>query len=140
MFQVPTTSLDVNGVPSLQVAPFGSVTVMTALTSGANVSSGAVVGAVVGAAVAGASVGADVAVGAAVAGGWVATGAAGAQAFNTKVSNTVKLKRTETFLDMRFFSFDKFGNQVELTFACEKRIFLVQLITSFNAGLDGSRR
>jgi hypothetical protein len=116
MFQVPTTSLDVKGVPSLHVAPFGSVMVMTALTSGANVSSGAVVGAVVGAAVAGASVGAVVAVGAAVAGASVgaAVGAAPPHAFSTNVSSTVRLKRTETFLDMRFFSFDRFENRMEL--------------------------
>jgi hypothetical protein len=88
--------------------------VMTALTSGTNVSSGVVVGAVVGAAVAGASVGADVAAGAVVAGGCVAAGAPPPQAFNTNVSSTVRLKRTETFLDMRFFSFDRFGNRMEL--------------------------
>jgi len=85
---------------------------MTALTSGGNTSSGAVVGADVGAVVAGTSVGTGVEEGAAVAGGWVAAGAP--HALSTNVSSTVRLKRTESFLDMIFFSFDRFGNRMEL--------------------------
>src|SRR5258706_15315452 len=42
IFQVPTTSLDVNAVPSLHVAPLGSVIVMTALTSGGYATGGSV--------------------------------------------------------------------------------------------------
>src|SRR6266540_6678908 len=111
MFQVPTTSLVVSGVPSLQVASFGRVMVMTALTSGGNTSSGAVVGAAVGGSVA---VGGTDVAGASVAGGAVGVGAAPPHAFNISVSSTIRLKRTEIFLDMRFFSLDRFGNRMEL--------------------------
>jgi uncharacterized protein YcfJ len=86
--------------------------VMTALTSGAYVA-GASVGACVGAAV-GASVGAIVgaSVGTCV-GAWVGVGAAPPHEVNTSVRATSKLKRTEVFLDMGFFSFCKFERRKE---------------------------
>jgi hypothetical protein len=75
--------------------------VMTALTSGANTSSGAIVGMGVGGSVGGKAV----AEGAAVAGASVAAGTAPPHALNTSVSSAIKLISVETFLDMGFFSF-----------------------------------
>src|SRR5258706_8301143 len=101
MFQVPTTSLEVNAVPSLHVAPLGSVIVMTALTSGEYVTVGSAVGAAVGASVAvgtcvgtwvGASVGAGV--------------AAAPHAFKVSARRTIRLNRKVIFLDMGFFSYN----------------------------------
>jgi hypothetical protein len=44
----------------------------------------------------------------------VGAGGDPAHALNTSVSSTIRLKRAETFLDIRFFSFDIFGNPMEL--------------------------
>jgi len=77
--------------------------VITALTSGEYATGGSV-----GATVAGTSVGTAVCVGA-WAGASVGTGVAAApHAFNASASSTIRLKSTETFLDMGFFSFSKF--------------------------------
>jgi hypothetical protein len=86
--------------------------VMTALTSGGNTSSGTAVA--VTSAVGGSVAGGSVAVGAAVAGGSVGAGGDPAHALNTRLSNTIRLKRAETFLDIRFFSCDTFENRMEL--------------------------
>src|SRR5258706_7919039 len=82
IFQVPTTSLEVNAVPSLHVAPLGSVIVMTALTSGGYATGGSV-----GTAVARTPGGAAVCVGGLVGAPLGTTGAA-AHAFHTSGSRT----------------------------------------------------
>ena len=131
MSHVPTTSLDVNGVPSLHVAA-RRVIVMTALTSvwehllwcsGRGrfnswwLGGGRLVWLWVGGC-----------------GGWVGAGGDPAHALNTRVSSTIRLKRAETFLDIRFFSFDTFKIEWNLMFTCKKELLLFESITSFKGG------
>src|SRR5574341_1010376 len=134
---VPRTSLDVSAVPSLHVAPVGRVIVITALTSAGNTSSGAVVGSTV---TVGATVGGAVVGGTSVAGGSVGAGVAPPHALSTNVNSTSRLKRTDTFLVIGFFSFTEFDGRWNARFIYGKQVTLRDWITSFRGDYAGPTR